>query len=319
MPLIVSTHSLHPAAAELVKGHATLEVAGPTRSDLVDAARAADVIIVRAPVPPEAIAVAPRLKALVRHGAGLDMIPLEAATSAGVLVANVPGVNARSVAEHVLMTTLMLLRRAPQVDALLRSGAWGGARALAEHGQELGHLALGIVGYGAVGQAVAALFAPLAGRIQAYSPRRAPGGGIAASLADVFAASDVVVLCCPLDDETRHLVNRERLAAMRPGAFLVNVSRGAVIDDDALLSALEREAIAGAALDVFAEQPLADDHPYRGLSNVVLTPHVAGLSTDSMAAMSLGAAEEALRVLAGERPVNLVNPEALAAYEARFR
>jgi D-3-phosphoglycerate dehydrogenase len=130
--------------------------------------------------------------------------------------------------------------------------------------------------------------------------------------------ADIIVLCCPLTPETTGLVNRERMARMKPHSLLVNVSRGPVIDDDALIRALREQRIGGAALDVFAAQPLPPDHPYFSFDNVIITPHMAGITEDSMLRMGLGAVEEALRVLAGELPLNLRNPEAVERYRSRF-
>jgi D-3-phosphoglycerate dehydrogenase len=131
----------------------------------------------------------------------------------------------------------------------------------------------------------------------------------AVDLDTLFATSDFISLNCPLTDATRHLVDAARLAKMKPDAVLVNASRGAVIDDAALADALRRRAIRAAALDVFAEQPLAREHPYFGLDNVMLTPHVAALTQESATAMSVGAARQVLQLLAGQRPDHLVNPQ----------
>lgn len=311
MGVVLSTHPLHPDAVALLAGRHELRIAsGLDAATLERECAEADIVIVRAPIPPSVIAAAPRLRALVRHGAGLDMIPVDAATNAGVLVANVPGVNAQSVAEHVLMTTLMLLRRYRPVDIRMRRGDWAGARAEAEHGRELATQHVGIVGFGHVGQAVAKLFVPLVAGVRAFSPSGRAPADLSSPLADLFSDSDVLVLCCPLTPETQGLVNAASLSLMKPGAFVVNVARGGVVDDEAMRAALEAGLIGGAALDVFASQPLSEDNPYLSMPDVVVTPHVAGLSDDSMRAMSVGAVEEAIRILQGESPLNLVNPEA---------
>lgn len=314
MGVILSTHPLHPKAVSLLAHRHELRVAsGWDVATLERECAEADVVIVRAPIPASVIAKAPRLRALVRHGAGLDMIPVEAATEAGVLVANVPGVNAQAVAEHVLMTTLMLLRRYRPVDGRMRRGDWADARAEAERGRELSSQRIGIVGFGHVGQAVARLFRPLVASVRAFSPSGRAPADLSGSLPDLISDSDVLVLCCPLTPETKGLVNADFISLMKPGAFVVNVARGGVVDDEAMLQALEAHRIGGAALDVFASQPISGDNPYLAMPNVVVTPHVAGLSDDSMRAMSVGAVEEAIRILQGELPRNLVNPEAARA------
>ena len=126
------------------------------------------------------------------------------------------------------------------------------------------------------------------------------------------------MLCCPLTPETRGLVSRERIARMKQGALLINVSRGPVIDDDALIDALRQGHVGGAALDVFATQPLPADHAYFGFDNVIITPHIAGITEESMMRMGVGAASETLLILAGNLPVNLRNPEVVDRYRQRF-
>lgn len=320
--MIFSTHDIHPRAADLLRGAGDLVVASAPDPDTLRAeGRHADIIIVRAPLPADLFEAPARLRAAIRHGAGLDMIPVEAATQAGVLVANVPGVNAQTVAEHVLMVTLALQRRLRLVDRDLRRLGWTAGRAHADAGHDLAGRTLGIVGMGNVGRAVLRIARHGFGLdvlAATRSPASLPDGMRGVDLDTLMAQSDVVVLCCPLTAATRGMVSRQQIARMKSGAFLVNVARGPVVDETALVDALQSGAIAGAALDVFEHQPLAPDHPLLALDNVILTPHVAGISADSMERMGMGAAREAIRVLAGELPVNLCNPEVEARYRARF-
>jgi len=137
-------------------------------------------------------------------------------------------------------------------------------------------------------------------------------------LDNVLSRADIVVLCCPLTPETRGLIDARRIGLMKPGAMIVNVSRGPVIVDDALLAALRDGRIGGAALDVFVEQPLPPESPYFGFPNVIITPHMAGITEESMMRMGVGAAEEAVRILQGELPRNLRNPEAVELYRKRY-
>ncbi|MGN6535855.1 MAG: hydroxyacid dehydrogenase [Mesorhizobium sp.] len=322
MPKIYATHPLHPRASEMLAGAGELAIASALDgATLAREAADADIVIVRAPLPEALFAGAGRLKAAIRHGAGLDMIPMEAATAAGVLVANVPAVNARSVAEHVIFTALALLRRFRMMDRDLRRNGWLAGRAHADLNHELAGRTIGIVGLGAVGQEV--------GRIAAHgfglsvlattrSARAAPEGVRFVSIDELVAESDIVVLCCPLTPETRGLMNAARIARMKRGALLINVSCGPVVDDAALIAALGEGRLGGAALDVFSTQPLPPDHPYFSLDNVIVTPHMAGITEESMMRMGTGAAGEALRVLAGELPVNLRNPEVVERYRQRF-
>lgn len=321
-PVIFSTHPLHPEPTALLQGHGKLVVATAVDAvTLADEGRNADIVIVRANLPPVLFERAKRLRAAIRHGAGLDMIPVEAATKAGVLVANVPGANARTVAEHVLWTSMALLRKFRLVDRDLRKIGWLAGREHANDGSDLSGRTMGIIGFGAVGRHVADIAAKGFGLdvvVNSRAPRDLPDHVRFASVDELVEASDIVVLCCPLTLETSGLIGRERIQRMKPGALLINVSRGPVVDDAALIEALSAGRIGGAALDVFSTQPLPPEHPYLGFDNVIVTPHMAGITGESMLRMGLGAAEEAIRVLSGELPVNLRNAEVVEHYRRRF-
>jgi D-3-phosphoglycerate dehydrogenase len=321
MPLVFSTHPLHAQAEAMIAPHAAFQVASALDGGtLAKEAEGADIVIVRAPVPGALFQGAGRLRAAIRHGAGLDMIPVDAATRAGVLVANVPGVNAGTVAEHVFFAAIALLRSFRSVDRDLRQRGWLAGREHALGARDLAGRTIGIVGFGAVGRKVAAIAAAFGLDVLVNSRRRTelPRGVAFLDLDALVRASDVLVLCCPLDAGTTGLIDRRRLFAMRRDALLVNVARGPVVDEAALLEALQEGRIGGAALDVFSTQPLPPDHPFLSFDNVLITPHVAGITGDSMMRMGMGAAEEAIRVLAGGLPLNLRNPEALEAYRRRF-
>ncbi|MER8518031.1 hydroxyacid dehydrogenase [Mesorhizobium sp. M0644] len=322
MPKILSTHRLHPRAASMLTGAGELVVASALdAATLAAEARNADVIIVRAPLPAALFEGAKRLRAAIRHGAGLDMVPMEAANAAGVLVANVPGVNARSVAEYVMFAALALLRRFRVLDRDLRAKGWLAGREHTVVASELAGKTIGIVGLGAIGQAVGHIAAhgfDLNVVATTRSMRPAPDRVGFLSIDALIEQSDIIVLCCPLTPETRGLISRERIERMKPDALLINVSRGPVIDDDALIEALQKGRIGGAALDVFATQPLPPNHPYFGFDNVIVTPHMAGITEQSMMRMGVGAAGEALLVLANRLPVNLRNPEVVEHYRRRF-
>ncbi|TAM96285.1 MAG: hydroxyacid dehydrogenase [Rhizobiaceae bacterium] len=324
LPVIYSTHPLHPRAAAMLDGVARLRIA--SRLDpavFVAESRDAEALIIRVPVPPEIFEDAPRLRAAIRHGAGLDMVPMEAAAKAGVLVANVPGVNARTVAEYVFFAAMALLRRFRIINRDLREKGWLEAREHTLHGNELAGKTIGIVGMGDIGRQVAAIATGGFGLKVLANTRRPegvpPGINIAfRALDDLMAEADIIAICCPLTPETRGMIDAARIRRMKPTAVIVNGARGAIIDDDALVAALRENRIGGAALDVFATQPLPRDHPYFGFDNVVLTPHMAGITEESMERMGTGAAAEAIRVLSGELPHNLRNPEVVPAYRARF-
>ncbi len=193
------------------------------------------------------------------------------------------------------------------MDAKLRANGWRDARVLADASQELFGKTIGIIGLGSIGTRLAEICHHGFGMKVLGHQRRldaVPAFVQRQPLDELLTASDFVVLACPLTEETRHLIDARRLALMKSTAVLVNVARGAVVDEAALVEALRQHRIAGAALDVFAQQPLAPDHPFMQLHNVLLTPHLAGLTVESMKRMSDGAADEVLRLLAGQPLLN---------------
>jgi D-3-phosphoglycerate dehydrogenase / 2-oxoglutarate reductase len=319
---IYSTHQLHPQAMRRLAALGDLTVATSLdEATLIEEGAKASIIVVRAPIPAALMDRASPLRAAIRHGAGLDMIPVEAASRAGVLVANVPGVNANAVAEYVLMCALMLMRRMRAIDSGLRTGGWNEGRTHADSASELAGRRLGIVGYGNVGRRIHAMAAGgFAMETVVHSRRREsiPEHASYCDLDTLMARCDIIVLCCPLTPETRGMIDARRIGLMRPDALLINVARGPIVDEDALVEALRNKAIGGAALDVFSRQPLPANHALLAFDNVVLTPHLAGITRESMLAMGMGVADEAGRILSGKLPVNLCNTEAVDLYRTRF-
>lgn len=320
MTQIFSTHVLHPeATARLAAMGDYLVASAPTPAAIMAEGTGADILIVRAPIPPAYFSVAKGLRAAVRHGAGLDWVPMAEATAAGVLVANVPGANASTVAEYAIFAALALLRQFRVVDATLRNTGWTAARAFADGAGDLRGRKLGILGYGNIGQALRPLGQAFGMTLAAHTrrPSTLPDGVTAMDLDALVAQSDVLVICCPLTPETQGAISAARIARMKPGAVLINVARGPVVETEALVEALRAGRIS-AALDVFDTQPLPADSPLWSLPNVILTPHVAGITEDSMARMGAVVADETARILQGGLPENLRNPEAVAAYQMRF-
>ena len=276
-------------------------------------ARDADGVIIRSKLPDDIFEAAPRLRAVTIHGTGTDLVPLASANARGVLVANLPGENAQSVAEYCVMAMLMLARNAAAITAAMRTRPWDEARKLSGAAREIAGLTAGIVGVGEIGKRVASMCRHGFGMTVLGNQRRMdrlPPEAQAATLDELLARSDFVVIACPLTPQTRHLFNAARLAAMKSSAWLINVGRGPVVDEAALIEALRAQRIAGAMLDVYEHYRIEPGHPLFGLDNVVLTPHLAGSTRESRARASVRAADETLRMLAGEKPRNLVNPEA---------
>ena len=273
-------------------------------------AREADGVITRSKLPDDLFEAAPRLRAVVIHGTGIDLVPLSAAAERGALVANLPGGNAQSVAEYCVMAMLMLARTMVSIVASLRSGSWDAARALGAGVHEVAAMTLGLVGVGEIGKRAARICRQGLGMRVLGHQRRLDRIGPDAepvALEDLLGASDFVVVTCPLTPQTHHLLDARALARMKPTAWLVNVGRGAVVEEQALLAALRGKRIAGAMLDVYEHYRLEPGHPFFALENIVLTPHLAGMTRESRARMGLAAAEEMLRMLAGEPPRNPVH------------
>jgi D-3-phosphoglycerate dehydrogenase len=180
---------------------------------------------------------------------------------------------------------------------------------------------MGIIGMGHLGKAIANIAGPGFGmRVLGTTRRNSgfPAGVEPVTRDELLRSSDYVVLACPLSPETRGMIAARELALMPKGSFLVNVARGAVTNEDEVLAALKSGHLGGAAIDVFAEQPLPPDHPFFALGNVILTPHLAGITEESMERMGIGAVEETLRVLKGDLPTNLVNPSVVPHFRQRF-
>jgi D-3-phosphoglycerate dehydrogenase len=262
------------------------------------------------------MAACPRLRVVGRHGAGLDIVDIPGATRLGVAVVHAPGANAQAVAEHALMLMLMCAKRAVQVDRWTRDGDWR-ARDDALN-QELAGKTLGIIGLGNVGRRVARFAGALGMRVLGYDKylsddeMRRRGAEPAASLEALLPQVDLLTCHTPLTEETRAMINPRTLGLLKRGAILVNTSRGPVHDERAVFEALATGQLAAAGLDVFEEEPSPVDNPIFSLPNVVVSPHVAGGTAQASRAISMQVAGEMLRVLRGERPEVLVNPDVWA-------
>ena len=254
-----------------------------------------------------------RLKVVGRHGVGLDTVDIPAATRLGVAVVHAPGSNSQAVAEHALMLMLMCTKRGVKVDRMTRAGDWG-ARRDAQNG-ELGGKTLGIVGVGNVGRRVAKFAGALGMRVLGVDPYvpedelRRRGVEPVKSLEALLPQVDVLTCHTPLTPETAHMINSRTLGLLKPGAIYVNTSRGGVQQEEAVFEALTRGQLAAAGLDVWEEEPTPRDHKLFNLDSVVCSPHVAGVTREASRQASLQVTSEMLRVLRGEKPDVLVNPE----------
>ena len=302
-----------PAGEKVLAARAEVVRATDSAPDTIRRLAAdADGIITRSKLPDDIFDAAPRVRAVAIHGVGIDLVPLDVATARGVMVSNIPGGNAQSVAEYCAMAMLMLARNILAITNFLRQTTWDAARALGADAQEIGGMTLGIVGVGHIGSRLARIARRGFGmRVLGNQRRldRLPPEAETCDLATLVSTSDFVVLTCPLTRETHHLFDRERIRSMRASAWLINVGRGPVVDEAALVEALQEKRIAGAMLDVYEHYRLEPGHPLLALDNVILTPHLSGMTRESRARMSVASAEEMLRMLAGEAPRNFVNPQ----------
>lgn len=286
---VLITEPIHKDALDLLFD-AGWEVIGPDQP-----MQAADALLVRVRQISEADL--SLFSMISKHGVGVDNIPLKAAEKAGVTVMNTPGANAGAVAEQALMLMLVLMRDLP----LQMEAARNGQSSPLVQGLEGRRLL--VIGYGASGRRVAALGKAIGMGVTIHSPSmndaRHAGFDVATNLEAALKRADIVSLHCPLTDDTRHLLNAERLSLLPKGAIVVNCARGGLIDESALIAALENRDLGGAALDVTETEPLPSDHPLRTAPNLILTPHSAAMSDGAFRRMGMVAAQNILDHFAG--------------------
>ena len=285
--VVVVADRVADAGLRLLQGVSEFEVVAIAGSPerLPQELKRAHALIVRSDtqVTESQIADAPHLSVVGRAGTGVDNIDVPAATRRGIAVLNAPGANTVSASEHAIALLFALVRRIPWAAVSMREGNWDRKRFA---GTELFGKQLGVVGLGRVGLRVAAAARTLGMDVAAYDPylpeERANELGITMlPLEELLTSADAVSLHVPLTEQTHHLINRDRLALMKPGAVLVNTARGGLIDDRALLDAIDRDVLAGAALDVFDPEPLPADSPLRASERILLTPHLAASTSEA--------------------------------------
>jgi D-3-phosphoglycerate dehydrogenase len=307
-PVILLYEPIHTDAVAMLEKKA--EVRRPESLDedaLLTQVADVDGIVVRAngQVNRRLMEAAPRLKVVGRHGTGVENVDLQAAAELGIVVVNTPEANAESVAEHCLGTMLLLSKHILQADRALRGGIWKARYQLI--GSELLHKTLGIVGFGRIGQRVAALcHSALAMPVLYHDVVNYPQAEIQLEarrvpLDKLLETADVVSLHVPLLPETRCMIDEEALRRMKPSAYLINTSRGQVVDQMALVRALQEGWIAGAGLDVFDPEPLPPGSPPLALDNVVVTPHMASHTGEALRRMAM-VDDDVLAVIEGHPP-----------------
>ena len=322
---IVLCRALHPSAMALLEARPDIELkvlttefrGPPLQRELAENIADADGIMVGLEkVQADLLEAAPRLRVVSRFGVGFDTLDIPACTRKGVTVGVVNGANDLSVAEHAMMLMLAVARRTVEYDASVRAGTW-----MIQHGRrmhELSERSILIVGYGRIGTRVARLCTAFGMHVMVHDPNfpvpriAADGHEPVADLLDALPRADVVSLHCPLDDNTRHLVNADFLRRMRPTAWLINTARGGLVDEAALVAALAAGTIEAAGLDVLVREPPDPANPLFRLPNVVLAPHNAAAPLECYAKMSRRAALNLIEYFDGRLdPGYCVNPEAL--------
>ncbi len=279
-------------------------------------ARTADAIIVQyADINNELINGLENCRIIVRYGAGINNIDVEAATKKGIFVCNVPDYGIDEVSNHTIMMIMALARKLPSISKNIQNGGWWDPSIATI--QRLAGATVGLIGFGRIGQMVARKLAAFNINLLVYHPRRDAAfiearGAQKASLEEIARHSDFISIHSPLNEETQYLVNNEFISQMKPTACLINTARGPIVNEADLIAALQSGRIAGAGLDVFETEPLPKDYPLLQMDNVILTPHCAWFSQDANIDLRRKAAQEVVRVLSGNMPANLCNKEVLS-------
>jgi glyoxylate reductase len=318
---ILVTRELPPEAMAVLESHAPVEVhrrATPlTKPELMEQLGDKDALVCQLTqrVDAEVLAAGEKLRVVANVAVGYDNIDVAAATARGIAVTNTPGVLDETTADFTWALLLAVARRVVEADRLARSGEWKGWDLMLLLGADIHGKTLGILGLGRIGQRVARRARGFGMQVLYHDVSRVPNeterelGVEWVEMERLLHEADFVTLHVPLTAETRHLIGAGELAWMKRTAYLINASRGPVVDEAALAAALEQRKIAGAALDVFEDEPRI--HPkLLTLPNVVLAPHIASASVETRTRMAVMAAENTVAVLTGRRPPNLVNPEA---------
>ncbi len=303
--VLVTGADLAAPALALLHGYEVIYAGKtPTDDDIVALCRRNDpaAIIVRyGKVSAAAIAAAPSLHVISKHGSGTDTIDREAARARGVEVRAAAGANADAVAEHALALMLACAKAVPQLDARLRAGHWDKAT---HKSVELNGRTVALVGLGAIGLRFARMAHAMEMRVIGFDPyaKDLPAFIESVDLATVWREADVLSLHCPLTADNRNLLNARTLAACKPGVIVVNTARGGLIDEAALLAAVRSGQVRAAGLDSFAVEPMTAGHPFHGEPGIILSPHIGGVSSDAFVKMGLAAVRNARSVIEGIAP-----------------
>ena len=302
--------------AEVIKtaGIELMDIDAATEDEIIAKAQDADVVfIVRTQFTRRVFENLPKLRAVIRCGVGYDNVDVDAASDNRVLVVNVPDFCFEEVSNHAIVLIMACAKKLVQMDHLLKTAGWNAGRQILEPMGSIWGQTLGIVGCGNIGRMTArkakCFGLNVIGSDPYVDPDLAQESGITLkSLAEVMRESDYVSLHPCLNQETHHLIGAKELALMKPSAYLINTSRGSVVDEPALIRALQDKKIAGAGLDVFEKDPIDPDNPLLKMGQVIVTPHSASYCEASFKRLRISVGEEAVRVARGIWPKNVVNP-----------
>jgi D-3-phosphoglycerate dehydrogenase len=318
---VVITDLLKPVVPEeaILKENGATVVYGEAQAEdeLIKLTQDADAIInVYAKMTPKVISALKKCQVIVRRGKGVDSVDIPAATAKGILVVNLPDLGNDEVADHTMAMLLCVLRKLMEANEHVKSGQWDFKRFLPIPG--LQDCTLGLVGFGRIARAVAKRAKCFGLKLITHDPLitaefAAEHGAELVSFEELLRTSDFVSVHCPLNEETRHLFSTRQFELMKPTAMLINTSRGPVIDEEALVAALQNKRIAFAALDVMTKEPPDPDNPLLKMDNVILTPHLAGWSDHAARVAGETAAAEIVRIFKGYLPKSVVNPNVIKA------
>ncbi|PJE27100.1 D-3-phosphoglycerate dehydrogenase [Pseudooceanicola antarcticus] len=325
--ILVTGPDLDPAAARIVAEHGYQTVHTPPYADsaviseYLQKTGAEGIVSRMGRLDASVMDVAPHLKVISKHGVGVDNIDIEAAAERGIPVLVATGANAVSVGEHAIALLLATVKRVLPLDAGLRAGRW---EKPGFSGREIAGSTMGLMGMGAIAQATGRMAKGLGLNLVGYDPYapdsafEALGVTRCATLDEMLVQSDILSLHCPLNDQTRGMLNAESIAKMPKGAYVINTARGGLIDEPALVAAIESGHLAGAGLDTFAVEPPAPDHPYFDVPEIVLTPHIGGVTRQAGARVGVDAVTGIFQILDGQpvAPERIINRKLLAAAQA---
>jgi len=327
--ILVTGPDLDPAAAQLVEERGYETVHTPPYADSAVISKylqetgAVGIVSRMGRLDATVMDVAPQLKVISKHGVGVDNIDIQAAADRGIPVLVATGANAVSVAEHAFALLLATVKRILPLDAGLRAGRW---EKPGFSGREIAGSTMGLMGMGAIAQATGRIAKGLGLNLVGFDPY-APDSAFeelgvtrCASFEDMLAKTNILSLHCPLTDQTRHILNADMLARMPAGGYIINTARGALIDEAALVAAIQSGHLAGAGLDTFAVEPPVPDHPFFSVPEIVLTPHIGGVTRQAGARVGVDAVRGIFQILDGQpvAPERIINRKLLAAARAEL-